>query len=220
MPSVNVWTDIDRQLALATCHHEASHAVVAWRVGEMAGFIQLGAIHGGEGDFGGMSWIPPIYDFDSVEMIKTVLLPGKKERVPKLSYKSALTAYAGRAGHNKYLTEVVGHKVCADRGHFVADMKQVRQVTTDRKLMAMYRKQAEQMVERDWEMIQKLAFALFERKRMEQSEIEDLLGISIGSGGQTAYDLCDLATKLAEPAEGNPHFSSIAESSACEEEVN
>jgi hypothetical protein len=63
--------DIERQLALATCHHEASHAVVAWRLGEM---------------------------------------------------------------------------------------KRVRQVTSDRKLMAKYGKQAEQMVERDWTMIQKLAF--------------------------------------------------------------
>jgi hypothetical protein len=64
----------------------------------------------------------------------------------------------------------------------------VRQVTTDRKLMAKYRKQAEQMVERDWAMIQKLAFALFERKRMERPEIEDVLGISIGSGGQLRSD--------------------------------
>jgi hypothetical protein len=193
MPSANKWADTDRQLALATCHHEASHAVVAWRVGEMASFIQLGSIHGGDGDFGGMSWIPPIYDFDPVGMIKTLLLPCKRERVPKLSYKSALIAYAGRAGHNKYLSDVVGHKVCADRSHFVGDLNQVRQVTTDRKLMAMYRKQADQMVERDWEMIQKLAFALFERKRMERSEIADLLGISIGRGGQTAYDFRDRA---------------------------
>ena len=199
MPSGNVWSDIDRQLALATCHHEASHAVIAWRVGEMAGFIQLGAVHGGEGDFGGMSWIPPIYDFDTVGTIKNGLLPGNKgERVPKLSYKSALIAYAGRAGHNKYFSEVVGHKVCADRSHFVGDMKQVRKVTTDRKLMAKYRKQAEQMVERDWEMIQKLAFALFERKRLERHEIEDLLGISIDSGGQTAYDFRGLAPAGAE----------------------
>jgi hypothetical protein len=123
MPSGNVLTDIGRQLALATCHHEASHAVVAWRVGEMASFIQLGSIHGGEGDFGAMSWIPPIYDFDPVGMIKTVFLPGKKERAPKLSYKSALITYAGLAGHNKYLSDVVGHKERADRGHFVADMK-------------------------------------------------------------------------------------------------
>jgi hypothetical protein len=130
-----------------------------------------------------------------VGTIKTVLLPGKKdERVPKLSYKSALIAYAGRAGHNKYLSEVVGHKVSAAPGHFVGDMRQVRQVTTDRKLMAKYRKQAEQMVEKDWPMIQKLAFALFERKRMERAEIEDLLGISIGSGGQTKYDFRDLAS--------------------------
>jgi len=185
MPSGNLWTDIDRQLALATCHHEASHAVVAWRVGEMAGFIQLGSIHGGDGDFGGMSWIPPIYDFDPVGMIKTLLLPGKKERVPKLSYKSALIAYAGRAGHNKYLSEALGHKFSADRSHFVSDMKQVRQVTTDRKLIAKYRKQAELMVEKDWALIQKLAFAVFERKRMERSEIEDLLGISIGAAAST-----------------------------------
>ena len=88
MPNGNVLTDIDRQLALATCHREASHAVVAWRVGEMASFIQLSSIYVGEGDFG-MSWIPPIYDFDPVGLIKTVLVPGKKERPLKLSYKSA-----------------------------------------------------------------------------------------------------------------------------------
>ena len=198
MPSGKVWTDIDRQLALATCHHEASHTVVAWRVGEMARFVQLGEVHGGEGDFGGMCWIPPIYDFDPVGTTKTGLLPGKRERVRKLSPKSALIAYAGRACHNKYLSEVVGHKVCADRCHFVGDMRQVRKVTTDRKLMAKYRKQAEQMVERDWEMIQKLAFALFERKRLERREIEDLLGISIGSGGQTACDFRGLAPAAAE----------------------
>jgi hypothetical protein len=176
--------------------------VVAWRLGEMAGFIQLGSIHDGEGDFGGMSWIPPIYDFDPVGKIKTVLLPGKKERIPRLSYKSALIAYAGRAGHNKYLSEVVGHRVCADRSHFVSDMKQVRQVTTDRKMMAKYRKQAEQMVESDWGMIQKLAFALFERKRMDRAEIEDLLDISIGSGGQTKYDFRGLASAFLR-ARGN-----------------
>jgi hypothetical protein len=68
-------------------------------------------------------------------------------------------------------------------------MKQVRQVTTDRKLMAKYRKQAEQMVESNWEMIQKLAFELFERKRLERREIEDLLGIPIDSCGQTKYDV-------------------------------
>ena len=129
----SVPTDIDRLLALATCHHEASHAVVAWRVGEMAAFVQLGEVHGGEGDFGGMCWIPPIYDFDPVGTIKAGLPPGKKkERVPKLSYKSALIHYAGRAGHNKYLSDLVGHKVCADRCHFVGDMRQVRKVTTDR----------------------------------------------------------------------------------------
>lgn len=37
-------------------------------------------------------------------------------------------------------------------------------------------------------MIQKLDFALFERERMERPEIEDLLGISIGSGGQLRSD--------------------------------
>ena len=195
----NEWTDTERLLAFATCHHEASHAVVGWRVGEMARFVQLGEVHGGEGDFGGMCWIPPIYDFDPVGTTKTGLLSGKKEeRVPKLSYKSALIHYAGRAGHNKYLSDLVGHKVCADRSHFIGDMRQVRKVTTDRKLMAKYRKQAEQMVERDWEMIQKLAFALFERKRLERREIEDLLGISIGSGGQTACDFPGLAPAAAE----------------------
>jgi hypothetical protein len=164
-----------------------------------ARFIQLGEVHGGEGDFGGMCWIPPIYDFDLVGTTKTGLLPGKKEeRVPKLSYKSALIRYAGRAGHNKFLSDLVGHKTSAAASHFVGDMKQVRQVTTDRKLMAKYRKQAEQMVESNWEMIQKLAFALFERKRLERREIEDLLGISIGSGGQTACDFRGLAPAAAE----------------------
>lgn len=180
--SVNERIDIERQLALATCHHESCHAVVAWRFGEMAAYIRLGAVQGGEGDFGGMSWIPPIYDFDPVGMTGTILRPKeKKQDVLKLSYRSAVIAYAGRAGHNKYLSEVLGHKFRAGASHFVSDMKQVREVTTDRKLMAKYRRQAEQMVERDWPMIQKLALALFEHKRMERSEIEDLLGISIGS---------------------------------------
>jgi hypothetical protein len=64
-------------------------------------------------------------------------------------------------------------------------MKQVRQVTTDRALMAKYRKyrkQAEQMVAEDWAMIEKLAFALYERKRPEREDIEEILGIEIGSG--------------------------------------
>ena len=105
-----------------------------------------------------------------------------------------MISYAGRAGHNKYLSEVAGRKICADRSHFAADMEQVRRVTTDRKLMARYRKAAEQMVERDWPMIQRLAFALFEGKRMERAEIEDLLGISVDSGGQTKYDFRDLGS--------------------------
>jgi hypothetical protein len=53
MPSRKTWIETECELALCTCHHEASQAVVAWRVGEMAGFIQLGAVFGGE-----VSWIP------------------------------------------------------------------------------------------------------------------------------------------------------------------
>jgi hypothetical protein len=162
--------EIRRIYMLATCHHEAAHVAAAWRFGQIAESMQLGTIFGGSGDFNGLSEIMPILALENIVSVEQgVGCP------VKLSPANAIIWYAGRVGHNRYLSTALGRKCCALQSHFKHDLDKVRRVTTDRRLMAEYRNRAEHMVAENWAVIQKLTCALYDKKRLEREDIEKII---------------------------------------------
>jgi hypothetical protein len=150
-------------LRLATCHHEAAHAVVALKLGLEVHYLE-------------------IYETSRGEGARVVIVPkwaSNDDGTYFPTFENAVVDFAGEHGHTKYFSMAVGDPTAKpDARHFRRDRNAAKRVATDRKVLKQYSVQAKLMVDENWNLIELVAQRLNEKSLIYREELKEICGLA------------------------------------------